>query len=1508
MKSSPFLVVLAFVFLLGFVAEARAELNLAEYCPARVSSVSAFGNILSDQDRGAASLHDGDLNTVWVPPVGSETWVEFDLSLSGKQVEVVLESVKIIWSDKVGKELELWAGPDRYSLSMLKKMDIGTSDELLIDVSELKKSARYLRLEFSPGNFEIAEIEIHADASGAQALIPPDASLELSGKVLKLAWDRVSDAWMYEVMRTVAGEQQDVYYTTAATSMLENPADLANTNYRVRSIACDGSASEWSSPVVPDSEMLSAWSYDVPQVPRLRGVVEGYYGQPARHASRMDILHWMSVWGMNTYVYGPKDDEKHRAQWRELYDEAQSSRFLELDKAADWRGISFVYGISPGKDIDPRNDDDFVDLTTKLESLYQLGVSDFALLMDDISADKNGDTGEDHAFLVGRLYDWLKALDESTTLLFVPTVYFGTLESISLDEREYLEALHDIDENISISWTGEGVFDPEITAAEIDYVAGLIGRQPWIWDNYPVNDYVLGQNMHLASIEGRDKSLLENIDGLLMNPMVEDKASLFALGSYAALFADPENYDPASAWQLGAAAIDGDFPFEHWQKLVKVFEPSEKLFPGRPEMPELNALIDEFLLAIDFYPPEDISFAAKELVTELYAYYSLASEIPEKVRDVEFKEEMDFRLRKLSAWSEASLIAVNLMTADVYGVRSDFALQEARLEELRETLAWGYNVADATFSRLMNDLDEKERASRFVGYRSFEPIVSKPLQSARVGQTYYFDLAYLVSPDCSWSVLADFDYEVDDKGLFSWTPEQTGKFSLLAMCERDNSLSAMPFEVEAVPSLNDLPKATLLPNAKIEEVGPVKVLMQNEVLYAERGFGSISHTAIVGPWSKRRMSLDHSLSFAERTPSIIDKMVWESNGAMMDDFDDSAWDKAAMPEAENLMPPPYHSSGPEEYWGGVWYRFEASVPKSAKDLRLVFQAASYILDVWVDGVYLGYHEGGYTPGYFPLPTELAAKQNVTIVARVDHPYWGSYPDMVAPSPDSDFWDFAGITQDVLWEYYPAGKEAAVSFVNFKTEGLTGKIMLDLVIDELSGKAFSGEVEVDLYSTDPLDPGYLGGFSVAGLAFEDASMGGDDSAELSLSSGERLGLHLEPRISKPKTWTPWQPNLYILEISIYDEEENLVDRYSTQMGFRELVINDDHIFQLNKHTVFLPGFVYNQDSAFSGIEADWSTIKNDLQWIGAYGGKLLRSGGRPAHYFTSILADRLGLAVMQDIPAFDLSDENLEAFERRPINLQAWREMIFASYNRPSIMFWGACTHCKSEKVNALRNYLKDLHDDLDDNYPDGRFITQVADPQDYLTGVNDSLSSVDVVGFSLYHGVDYNADSADVAADILDFVSMVNSDNPDKPLFIGAYGDRSNYDGSGYGRQVEQADYVWNGVEEYLSRNQDKAVRNEAGVISMCWNSMFDGYSNFEGSRTSGISGMDRFSHKPVAATLKEWHQAYQKDQVGGSSSGTGIVMNEDDSEDNCSQAHASSGMSLILLLTLAWFVRRRFC
>ncbi|KAJ8377313.1 hypothetical protein AAFF_G00261620 [Aldrovandia affinis] len=62
----------------------------------------------------------------------------------------------------------------------------------------------------------------------------------------------------------------------------------------------------------------------------LCGVVEGFYGRPWSIEQRKVLFQWMRRWGLNTYLYGPKDDLKHRLLWREVYSpEEEGHRVLQ---------------------------------------------------------------------------------------------------------------------------------------------------------------------------------------------------------------------------------------------------------------------------------------------------------------------------------------------------------------------------------------------------------------------------------------------------------------------------------------------------------------------------------------------------------------------------------------------------------------------------------------------------------------------------------------------------------------------------------------------------------------------------------------------------------------------------------------------------------------------------------------------------------------------------------------------------------------------------------------------------------------------------------------------------------------------------------------------------------------------------------------------------------------------------------------------------------------------------
>src|SRR5467141_2294482 len=105
----------------------------------------------------------------------------------------------------------------------------------------------------------------------------------------------------------------------------------------------------------------------------LAGVIEGFYGQPWSQAERFELFEWMADWGLNTYLYAPKDDLKHRALWRDLYSASEAETLGEMIRACTKRNIRFIYALSPGLDIRYSREAELDCLRKRFEQMLALG-------------------------------------------------------------------------------------------------------------------------------------------------------------------------------------------------------------------------------------------------------------------------------------------------------------------------------------------------------------------------------------------------------------------------------------------------------------------------------------------------------------------------------------------------------------------------------------------------------------------------------------------------------------------------------------------------------------------------------------------------------------------------------------------------------------------------------------------------------------------------------------------------------------------------------------------------------------------------------------------------------------------------------------------------------------------------------------------------------------------------------------------------------------------------------
>jgi hyaluronoglucosaminidase len=79
-----------------------------------------------------------------------------------------------------------------------------------------------------------------------------------------------------------------------------------------------------------------------------------------------------------------------------------------------------------------------------------------------------------------------------------------------------------LDPGIQVFWTGEEVCSRELSPGHLERVAAQLGRKPFLWDNYPVNDgQRMSQYLHLRAFTGRPASIAGHVAAHGINPALQ---------------------------------------------------------------------------------------------------------------------------------------------------------------------------------------------------------------------------------------------------------------------------------------------------------------------------------------------------------------------------------------------------------------------------------------------------------------------------------------------------------------------------------------------------------------------------------------------------------------------------------------------------------------------------------------------------------------------------------------------------------------------------------------------------------------------------------------------------------------------------------------------------------------------------------------------------------------------------------------------------------------------------
>lgn len=385
----------------------------------------------------------------------------------------------------------------------------------------------------------------------------------------------------------------------------------------------------------------------------------------------------------------------------------------------------------------------------------------------------------------------------------------------------------------------------------------------------------------------------------------------------------------------------------------------------------------------------------------------------------------------------------------------------------------------------------------------------------------------------------------------------------------------------------------------------------------------------------------------------------ESNLAQSINFDDSQWDVVSLPHGIETVP--VETSGCTNYQGVVWYRkhFTPKQTMQDKQIFLHFEAIMGKSKVYVNGELVKEHFGGYLPVIVDVSAMLNYGEDNVVAVWADNSNDPIYPPG-KPQKDLDFTYMGGIYRDVwLVAHNP------VHITNANYENITAGGGLMVSYDKVSKQ--SAEVNLKLHIRNDSQKAFKGQANFT-LRTKDGKKVVSGRSNLSIDKIKDKEVKQSFTLNNPSLWSPEQPHLYYLDVTITDQKGKVIDGYTQRIGIRSIEFRATEGFWLNGEPYHEPliGGNRHQDYALVG-----NAVSNNAHWRDAkkmrdVGFKLVRNAHYPQDPAFMDACDELGLFLIENTPGWQFWND-APIFEQRVY--QDIRNIIRRDRNRASVWLW-----------------------------------------------------------------------------------------------------------------------------------------------------------------------------------------------------------------------------------------------
>jgi beta-galactosidase len=366
-------------------------------------------------------------------------------------------------------------------------------------------------------------------------------------------------------------------------------------------------------------------------------------------------------------------------------------------------------------------------------------------------------------------------------------------------------------------------------------------------------------------------------------------------------------------------------------------------------------------------------------------------------------------------------------------------------------------------------------------------------------------------------------------------------------------------------------------------------------------------------------------------------------GAEVTTYNDSLWSTVSVPHTwDSVTAVTPHTNS--------WYRTHFTVsPASSQDrVYVYFEGVFQIADVYVNGVSLGEHRGGFTRFIFDATSavKLGGADNVLAVKVNSNTCSDCLPD----GTPRLYKGYGGIYRNA-WlvttnkyhvattDYASSGVYVSTPNVTASSAGVSARILL--TNNGTTNQTFTVKTVVQ----DKL------GTAVA-----------TSQGDVPVNAGTTATTTQTGTVAAPTLWSPANPYLYSVQVSV-TVGGVLVDAVTETIGFRTFQLTSTD-FTLNGVSTRLRGVCKHQETEYRASAVSAADLTADWDNLSDLGVNFARLVHYPHAQLEYDLADQRGIMVWSE-------NGHTNGGAGTPNGDNINREMVYQNWNHPSIIFWSA---------------------------------------------------------------------------------------------------------------------------------------------------------------------------------------------------------------------------------------------